>query len=188
MRALYAQGERASELVAQTFDARTANENIDPTAKPPSAANSNPTPQNERATGTGAPQNTAPPSELVAPTPLSAEQKIETGNVSLVDREAAQNAANADRALTGIADAGAGAIGGLASYLADELGELFAPTPPEVREARAKAAAKAEAEQPVADNPYLKHVPAASDMSESARDDKARDEYWDAERERRRDR
>ena len=49
-----------------------------------------------------------------------------------------------------IADLAAGAIGSVASYLADQLGELFAPTPPEVREAQAKADAKREAEKPSA--------------------------------------
>lgn len=42
----------------------------------------------------------------------------------------------------GASDLLAGGIGGAASYLADQLGELFAPTPPEVREAQAKADAK----------------------------------------------
>ncbi len=57
----------------------------------------------------------------------------------------------AERQSTGpthqIADLAAGAIGSLASYLADQLGELFAPTPPEVRDARAKADAKRETQQ-----------------------------------------
>jgi hypothetical protein len=45
----------------------------------------------------------------------------------------------------GVSDLAAGGIGALANYLADQLVELFAPTPPEVREAQAKAEAKAEA-------------------------------------------
>lgn len=49
----------------------------------------------------------------------------------------------------GVSDLGAGAIGSVASYLADQLGELFAPTPPEMREAQAKERAKHEAERPV---------------------------------------
>lgn len=48
---------------------------------------------------------------------------------------------------TQMTDLAAGAIGSVASYLADQLGELFAPTPPEVREDEAKAAAKREAEK-----------------------------------------
>ena len=47
-----------------------------------------------------------------------------------------------------LSDLAAGAIGSAASYLADQMGEMFAPTPPEVREAQAKADAKREAEKP----------------------------------------
>ena len=47
----------------------------------------------------------------------------------------------------GASDLMAGGIGGAASYLADQLGELFAPTPPEVREAQAKAQAKQASER-----------------------------------------
>ncbi len=46
-----------------------------------------------------------------------------------------------------VSDLAAGGIGALANYLADQLGELFALTPPEVREANAKAEAKAEADR-----------------------------------------
>jgi hypothetical protein len=45
----------------------------------------------------------------------------------------------------GASDLAAGSMLSAASYLADQLGELFAPTPPEVREAQAKAEIKAEA-------------------------------------------
>lgn len=45
-------------------------------------------------------------------------------------------------------DLAAGAIGKLADYLADQLGEALAPTPPEIREARARAEARREAERP----------------------------------------
>jgi hypothetical protein len=185
MRALHAQGERASELVAQTLDVRTANENLDPAAKQPTAANSNPAPQNDRAAGAGSSLSAVPSPEIMAPVPSEQVQSIVDGSFVHTNREDAGNTANFERGITGAADAGAGVVGGLASYLADELGELIAPTPPEVREARAKAAAKAEAEQPVVENPYLKHVPAATGMSESERDDKTRDDYWDKERERR---
>lgn len=49
----------------------------------------------------------------------------------------------------GITDLAAGAIGSFANYVADQLGELFAPTPPEVREAQARQEAKREASKPV---------------------------------------
>jgi hypothetical protein len=45
----------------------------------------------------------------------------------------------------GVSDLAVGGMLSAASYLADQLGELFAPTPPEVREAQAKAEIKAEA-------------------------------------------
>ena len=53
-----------------------------------------------------------------------------------------------------------------ASYLADQLGELFAPTPPEVREAQAKADAKAEANRE-AERPAREDKAAAYDASSS---------------------
>lgn len=48
--------------------------------------------------------------------------------------------------IRGVSDLAASGVGGAASYLADQLAELFAPTPPEVREAQAKADAKHAAE------------------------------------------
>jgi len=60
-----------------------------------------------------------------------------------------------------LSDLAAGAIGSVASYLADQLGELFAPTPPEVREAQAKAQAKRDAEKPAEPDPYAKIIGAA---------------------------
>ena len=83
-----------------------------------------------------------------------------------------------------IADLAAGAIGGAASYLADQLGEMFAPTPPEVREAQAKADAKREAEKP-APAPedktagYTRHIEAAMRVIDAERlrqEDRA---YWE---------
>ena len=200
MREAHARGERASDLVAQTLDVRSANQNIDPAARGPQPANANEPAAADRATGTGAaaplsrgeqtPIEVTFPQAAIEPQidPGLATIAAEAGPVPSVDREELVAARGADIALTGAADAGAGAIGGLASYLADELGEMFAPTPPEVREARAKAAAEAEAQKPVADNPYLKHATTAKEMTETERDDKARDEYWDRERERRRER
>lgn len=51
-----------------------------------------------------------------------------------------------------LTDLAAGSIGAVADYLADQLGEMFAPTPPEVREAQAKAHAKREADKPAPEN------------------------------------
>ena len=79
-----------------------------------------------------------------------------------------------------LTDLAAGAIGSAASYLADQLGEMFAPTPPEVREANAKAAAKREAEQPAPEpkaNPYAKIIDAAVRAIEAERAEKS-EAYW----------
>jgi len=79
-----------------------------------------------------------------------------------------------------LTDLAAGAIGSAANYLADQLGEMFAPTPPEVREANAKAAAKREVEQPAPEpkaNPYAKIIDAAVRAIEAEREGKD-DAYW----------
>jgi hypothetical protein len=82
-----------------------------------------------------------------------------------------------------VADLAAGVIGSLASYVADQLGEMFAPTPPEVREAQAKAAAKAEAERPAPvepENPYARQIEAAMRLVEAEREERERNRaYWE---------
>ena len=82
-----------------------------------------------------------------------------------------------------VADLAAGGIGQVASYLADQLGEMFAPTPPEVREAQAKAAAKAEAEKPAPvehDNPYARQIDAAMKIVEAEREQREQNRaYWE---------
>lgn len=81
----------------------------------------------------------------------------EAASLPELPNEAREVAQIRDSALTGAADLAAGAIGSLASYIADQLGEMFAPTPPEVRQAQAKAEvnaeAKREAEQPARQEP-----------------------------------
>jgi hypothetical protein len=57
-----------------------------------------------------------------------------------------------------LSDLAAGGIGQAASYIADQLGEMFAPTPPEVREAQAAAHAKRDAEQ-------REHLPAQDEKT-----------------------
>ncbi len=82
-----------------------------------------------------------------------------------------------------ITDLAAGGIGQIASYLADQLGELFAPTPPEVREAQAKAAAKAEAEKPAPAEPdtlYARQIDAAIKAVEADRAAQEQNRaYWE---------
>ena len=92
--------------------------------------------------------------------------------------------------VSGAADLGAGMIGGVASYIADQLGELFAPTPPEVREAQARASerAKEASEQAKPANPYMRHIGEAEQKAHDERDREERERYWDDDRERRRER
>jgi hypothetical protein len=76
----------------------------------------------------------------------------------------------------------AGVVGSVASYLADQLGEFFAPTPPEVREAQAKADAKREAEKPVPEektNPYARQIDAALRVVEEERQQREDRTYWE---------
>ena len=81
-----------------------------------------------------------------------------------------------------LSDLAAGAIGSVASYLADQLGELFAPTPPEVREAQAKADAKREAEKPVARDEksafYEKMIDAAIKAHRAEQTERQDEAYW----------
>jgi hypothetical protein len=83
-----------------------------------------------------------------------------------------------------LSDLAAGAIGSAASYLADQLGEMFAPTPPEVREAQAKAEAKREAEKPAPavddkGNAYARQIEAAMRVIEEERRQQERRAYWE---------
>ena len=81
-----------------------------------------------------------------------------------------------------LSDLAAGTIGSAASYLADQLGELFAPTPPEVREAQAKAAAKHEAEKPAPEeklNPYARQIEAAMRIIEAEREQQKDRTYFE---------
>jgi hypothetical protein len=85
--------------------------------------------------------------------------------------------------MRGVSDLAAGAIGGTASYLADQLGELFAPTPPEVREAqaKAKAAAKREVDAPVPEDKsaaYARIIETAVRKIETERASGADETYW----------
>jgi hypothetical protein len=95
-----------------------------------------------------------------------------------------------ETAVTGAADLGAGMIGGTAAYLADQLAEAFAPTPPEVRNAMAVEATKAKAAQAAEQktNPYMRHIGDAEQKARHEREDQEQQRHWDDERERRRDR
>ncbi|MBX9683024.1 MAG: relaxase/mobilization nuclease domain-containing protein [Hyphomicrobium sp.] len=83
--------------------------------------------------------------------------------------------------IRGVSDLVANGIGGVASYLADQLGELFAPTPPEVREAQAKADAKQVPERPAQQDDkaaaYARIIDSAVRLAETERAQQD-DAYW----------
>jgi len=111
------------------------------------------------------------------PTPVAAEPRApEPANVVLPALETPEPTRQ-------VADLGAGVIGSLASYVADQLGEMFAPTLPEVREAQAKVVAKAEAERPAPvepENPYARQIEAAMRLVEAEREERERNRaYWE---------
>ncbi len=81
-----------------------------------------------------------------------------------------------------LTDLAAGSIGKVADYLADQLGELFAPTPPEVRDAQAKADAKREADKPAPEdksNPYARQIEGAMRLIEEERREGDGRAYWE---------
>ena len=85
----------------------------------------------------------------------------------------------------GISDLAAGGIGSVANFLADQLGEMFAPTPPEVRAAEAKASAQvrasAEAAQPARDEKaaaYALIIDSAVRAVEEERAQQQSDAWW----------
>ena len=103
---------------------------------------------------------------------------------SLDVASAARSVPEAPETTHQVTDLAAGAIGSVASYLADQLGELFAPTPPEVREAQAKADAKRdaarEAEKPEKEDKAAAYGRIIDNAVRMAEEERARegDVYW----------
>lgn len=191
-REAHASGERATHLLGQTHAARNANENFNPRPEAaPHHANTNVPLLAENIAALGGPSLAEPGTQAnVQPQPRQTDAVPEIALELPRSPEEHPDGILAGKALTGLADQSASAIGSAANYLADQLGELFAPTPPEVREAQAKAAEKtaredAEARKPV--NPFLKHAGMAENLASQQREEKERDDYWD-DRERRRER
>jgi hypothetical protein len=126
-------------------------------------------------------QTTMPPEPLVRPleqTLLSeAGSSIELPRIDMPKQDVIAPA-------RGVSDLAAAGVGSVASYLADQLGEFFAPTPPEVREAQAKAHAKhaseREAQQPDKEDKataYARIIDSAVRLAETERAQKD-DTYW----------
>lgn len=175
-------GERASLQAGQTLDAADVRQERDRDASAMLWAQ---VPANENATGSE-PQTGRHASEIAMP--LAVQQAA-----AVIAREAADErgagvdlpkARAAEHQASGpthqLADLAAGAIGSVASYLADQLGELFAPTPPEVREARAKAEAKQEAQQQVEKAPESEFDKILAATIRSVEAERSREDtaYW----------
>ncbi len=115
--------------------------------------------------------------DLLRPDPALAvvdEHVAERGTFSIPTPEAPEPAKQAP-------DLAAGAIGSAANYLADQMAEMLAPTPPEVREQRAKEDAKREAERPRREDSdiWSPYVEAAVRAAERAQEDKRSRDYWE---------
>ena len=162
---------RADAGQSQAPDNQLANQN-----RPPLEA---PSPTRGEAPGLEAAQSakSAPTAEVPLSVPDTAARDVDSPVI-----EAPVAGSQAETAVTHqMTDLAAGAIGSLASYVADQLGEMFAPTPPEVREAQAKADAKREAEKPAPEDkasPYAKIIDAAVRAIQDERAVQQYDTYW----------
>ena len=177
------------EALGMSRDAGPAKENT--TAIDHLANENRPTPdEHSRNTGDGGNARLAGGNpriaDSIAPAGSSEQAVVSSGIDIAVTPEGVQTAPVLGPALEApevtrqISDLAAGGIGQAASYLADQLGELFAPTPPEIRKARAKADAKHDAEKPavpVKTDPYAKLIDAAVRTIEEERAAKG-DIFW----------
>lgn len=126
-----------------------------------------------------------------APSPLEAgQQALQEDLLAAMDKTVPDQAGGAidtsalipAPSFTPVTDAAALAIGSVASYLADQLGELLAPTPPELREAQSKAEAKREAEKPVPEdksNAFARQIDAALRIIEEEKTQQDGHAYWE---------
>lgn len=192
MRERHAQGERYERAPpASSSEGRTDQPPIAPTPNPAVAATARQDAirieDQQQLSALGLPPPVPVPAVTAPGREAEPTAQLEHPPQGTDERAAAHQA---DRAVTGAADLGAGMMGGVASYIADQLGEMFAPTPPEVREAQAKAAEQAReaAERSKPANPYIRHIGEAENKARADREDKDHEKYWDEERERRRER
>ncbi len=190
--------ERAALQAGQTLESLGVGRTIDSSATGPAeqVANENlpgasapaqqPSTDQQTELGTGTSQK--PNREAVAergPLHRLIEQSVQTEASGAIDLPLIENSEQGTIApVRGVSDLMAGGIGGAASYLADQLGELFAPTPPEVREAQAKAQAKQaserEAQKPEHDDKaaaYARIIDSAVRLAEAERAQQG-DAYW----------
>lgn len=172
---------RAGEMLAEAGHAPSVAPGIEGVPVHAAAANSN------VAHGL---QNDAPAHDAPAPLPkltpeLAPQPSLDAGAVEAAppaERLHAPSLPEAPEPTRQLGDLAAGSIGSAAAYIADQLGELFSPTPPEVREAIAREQARAAEARPAPEpqpSPYAKYVEAALKAAEAEQQSRERDAaYW----------
>ena len=191
--------ERQDDETAKALPEKAANENRSAEATPVQQQASGPSLEVAPTPRTGSVtdiERAAPnPSELKQDQQAAAviqalDQAVKSdtgGSIDLSHVQVPAREGEAKAPARGVSDLAAGGIGALANYLADQLGELFAPTPPEVREANAKAEAKAdsnrEAERPARDDKAAAYDAIIESAVRAAEEERARHgEAWWKER------
>lgn len=175
MRGAHVQGQSA-EFVLETRAARAeerqqANDNRQPEAKAPEPM---PTlePIAERMRGA-----------VEAAAPIIAEVVQNERSTALNEPAPGVDRAEGPEPVKGAADLAAGGIAAVAGYVADQLAELFAPTPPEVREQRAKDEAKRDTEKPAKETAlpasWQRHIEAVIKAIQQEEDEKRARGYWE---------
>ena len=178
--------DRQDDGTAKALPMRVANENRSAEATPIQQQVAGPNLEPAPAPQAGA----APEIQQAAAVSQTLDQAVKSdtgGHIDLSNLHVPISETETKAPARGASDLAAGGIGALANYLADQLGELFAPTPPEVREANAKAEAKAEAtrenERPARDEKAAAYDAIIESAVRAAEEDRARHgEAWWKER------
>lgn len=188
MRAAHAQGQSAEHVLEARHDAAEqgkANDNAPAYAT--SAATSQqpqqeitPNQRAEQASGRNEGQHAS--ATLQETLTHAAEALRDERSTQLTEPSPPVHDANDREPLNGPADLAAGAIGAIAGYVAEQFFEFVAPTPPEVREQRAKEDAKRETEAPKKEpervSPWARQIEAAIRVRERDEEEKRSRDYW----------
>lgn len=175
MRGAHVQGNSA-EFVLETQAARAeerqqANDNRQPEVKTPEPAPA----------ATPIVEKIREAVDTVAP--IAAEVAQNERSSQLTEPSPAVDRAEGPEPVKGAADLAADGIGAAAGYIADQLAEFFAPTPQDVREARAKDEAKRKAETPAPEaadlSPYRRHIEQVIREAQREAEEKRARGYWE---------
>jgi Relaxase/Mobilisation nuclease domain len=179
-------GERQDDGAAKSLPEKVANENHAAEAAPGQNQHIAPSAEAVSADATHEERQVAATPEPLFRPLEQALQSEAGGHIDLPEVTFPTQEAVAP--VRGVSDLVAGGMLSAASYLADQLGELFAPTPPEVREAQAKAEIKAEAireaERPAPEDKAAAYERIIESAVRAAEEERARHgEAWWKERE-----